>query len=118
MSPAPNPTWSSNGDGHNNLFLEADPEVVAPRARNSARRAARTPRRARADAGWSYRSSESSPSDATATALPDATAFARRTTRAGGAEELDARTCQARRCERAPATGAAWRRGRTRRCSR
>ena len=82
MFPAPNPTWSNNGTGHNNLFLEADPEVVAPPEEH---RPARRPstRRRRSSHGLVVPVSASSPSDASDTELPDATAFARRTTRAG-----------------------------------
>ena len=83
MSPAPNPTWSNNGYGHNNLFLEADPEVVAPRAEQRRVRGSHL-RRASRGSGLVVPVSGSSPSDTTATALPDATAFARRTTRGGG----------------------------------
>ena len=88
MSPAPNPTWSNNGYGHNNLFLEADPEVVAPRAEQRRVRGSHL-RRASRGSGLVVPVSGSSPSDTTATALPDATAFARRTTRGG---ELRSRT--------------------------
>jgi hypothetical protein len=88
MSPAPNPTWSNNGYGHNNLFLEADPEVVAPRAEQRRVRGSHL-RRASRGSGLVVPVSGSSPSDTTATALPDATAFARRTTRR---DELRSRT--------------------------
>ena len=57
MPPAPNPTWSSNGGGqHGNLFLEADPEVVAPRAeQRRVRGVAPAPRVARKRAGRACR---------------------------------------------------------------
>jgi hypothetical protein len=82
MSPARNPTWSSNGNGngHDNLFLEADPEVVAPREDQRRVRGSH-PRRASRRSGLVVPVSGSSPRDTGATALPDATAFARRTTR-------------------------------------